>query len=288
VKPHQPSATQSASPMASAPGSLLDPISLEEFREAAEHSKSVIIETPMLHSRWLTDAIKVPVYLKCECMQRAGSFKVRGAYNFISRLNEQERAAGVCAASAGNHAQGVALSAQMLGIHATIFMPENAPLPKVRATEGYGAEVRLAGQNVGDCLALARQFSAATGAVFVHPFDDRKVIIGQGTLALDIVRQCPDVATVVVCTGGGGLLSGIAMAIKQLKVHVCSRAHTRLNLTLFPAARSSHRRPSRARRCVSAIPCRRKTRATARDELHRGRRQCRHSWSTYIRRNQPK
>jgi threonine dehydratase len=110
------------------------------------------------------------------------------------------------------------LSAQVLGIRATIFMPENAPLPKVRATEGYGAEVRLAGQTVGDCLALARQFSNATGSVFVHPFDDRDVIIGQGTLALDIVKQCPDVATVVVCTGGGGMLSGIAMAIKQLKV----------------------------------------------------------------------
>jgi threonine dehydratase len=138
-------------------------ISLEEFREAAEHSKPVIIETPMLSARWLSESIGVPVFLKCECMQRGGSFKIRGAYNFISRLNEQQRAAGVCAASAGNHAQGVALSAQQLGIHATIFMPEHAPLPKVRATEGYGAEVRLAGQNVGDCLALARQFSAATG-----------------------------------------------------------------------------------------------------------------------------
>ena len=138
-------------------------ISLDEFREAAEHSKSVIIETPMLSARWLSESIGVPVFLKCECMQRGGSFKIRGAYNFISRLNEQQRAAGVCAASAGNHAQGVALSAQQLGIHATIFMPEHAPLPKVRATEGYGAEVRLAGQTVGDCLALARQFSAATG-----------------------------------------------------------------------------------------------------------------------------
>jgi threonine dehydratase len=193
-------------------------ITLDEFREAAEHSKSVIIETPMLAARWLTESVGVPVFLKCECMQRAGSFKIRGAYNFISRLSEQQRAAGVCAASAGNHAQGVALSAQLLGIRATIFMPENAPLPKVRATEGYGAEVRLAGQTVGDCLALARQFSNATGSVFVHPFDDRDVIIGQGTLALDIVKQCPDVATVVVCTGGGGMLSGIAMAIKQLKV----------------------------------------------------------------------
>lgn len=197
-------------------------ITLDEFREASEHSKSVIIETPMLSARWLSESIGVPVFLKCECMQRAGSFKVRGAYNFISRLSEQQRAAGVCAASAGNHAQGVALSAQLLGIRATIFMPEAAPLPKVRATEGYGAEVRLAGQNVGDCLALARQFSNATGAVFVHPFDDRDVIIGQGTLALDIVKQCPDVATVVVCTGGGGMLSGIGMAIKQLKVRPCA------------------------------------------------------------------
>jgi threonine dehydratase len=154
-------------------------------------------------------------------MQRAGSFKVRGAYNFISKLSEDQRALGVCAASAGNHAQGVALSAKLLGIQATIFMPEHAPLPKVRATEGYGADVRLAGQNVGECLALARQFSSATGAIFVHPFDDRQVIIGQGTLALDIFKQCPDVGTVVVCTGGGGMLSGIAMAMKQLKVPSC-------------------------------------------------------------------
>jgi threonine dehydratase len=200
--------------------STLDTISLDEFREAAEHSKSVIIETPMLHSRWLSDIVKVPVFLKCECMQRAGSFKVRGAYNFVSRLSDEQRAAGVCAASAGNHAQGVALSAQLLGIRSTIFMPEHAPLPKVHATQGYGAEVRLAGQTVGDCLVLARQFSAATGAVFVHPFDDRQVIVGQGTLALEIVKQCPEVATVVICTGGGGMLSGIAMAIKQLKVRL--------------------------------------------------------------------
>jgi threonine dehydratase len=197
-------------------------ISVEEFCEASERSKSIIIETPMLSARWLSESIGVPVFLKCECMQRAGSFKIRGAYNYISRLSEQQRAAGVCAASAGNHAQGVALSAQVLGIRATIFMPEAAPLPKVRATEGYGAEVRLAGQNVGDCLALARQFSNATGAVFVHPFDDRDVIIGQGTLALDILKQCPDVGTVVICTGGGGMLSGIAMAIKQLKVRPCA------------------------------------------------------------------
>lgn len=216
-RPAALTACGSACAMDAAPDTL-DTITLDEFREAAEHSKRVIVDTPMLPSRWLSDSIGVPVFLKCECMQRAGSFKVRGAYNFVSRLNEQQRAAGVCAASAGNHAQGVALSAQILGIHATIFMPENAPLPKVRATEGYGAEVRLAGANVGDCLALARQYAAATGAVFVHPFDDRQVIIGQGTLALDIVRQCPDVATVVVCTGGGGMLSGIAMAIKQLKV----------------------------------------------------------------------
>lgn len=204
----------------SAPPDMPD-ISLDEFREAAEHSKSLVIETPMLPARWLSETIGAAVFLKCECMQRAGSFKIRGAYNFISRLDEQQRARGVCAASAGNHAQGVALSAQELGIRATIFMPENAPLPKVRATEGYGAEVRLAGQTVGDCLVLARQFAAATGAVFVHPFDDREVIVGQGTVALEIFKQCPDVATVVVCTGGGGLVAGVAMAIKQLNVRAC-------------------------------------------------------------------
>ena len=178
-------------------------------------------KSPLEFQTHLSSRFHNQIFLKREDLQPVFSFKLRGAYNKMAGLSKPQLDKGVITASAGNHAQGVALSAKLLGIQATIFMPEHAPLPKVRATEGYGADVRLAGQNVGECLALARQFSSATGAIFVHPFDDRQVIVGQGTLALDIFKQCPDVGTVVVCTGGGGMLSGIAMAMKQLKVPSC-------------------------------------------------------------------
>jgi threonine dehydratase len=154
------------------------------------------------------------VWLKCENLQRTGSFKIRGAYTRISRLDPAERARGVVAASAGNHAQGVALAAQMLGIKATVFMPERAAIPKVGATRGYGAEVHLVGETIDGSIAAATEFAERTGAVFVHPFDHPDVIAGQGTVGLEVLEQVPDVRTVLVCTGGGGLVGGIAAAVK--------------------------------------------------------------------------
>jgi threonine dehydratase len=156
------------------------------------------------------------VYLKCENLQRTGSFKVRGAYVRIARLSDAERARGVVAASAGNHAQGVAFAAGLLGCAATVVMPEGAPLPKVEATRGYGAHVVLTGTCVEDCLSEALAHAERTGAVFIHPFDHPDVVAGQGTVGFEIVEQCPQVRTVVVPVGGGGLASGVAVAIKDL------------------------------------------------------------------------
>ena len=178
--------------------------------------------TPLEGSRALGDRVGGPVWLKCENLQRTGSFKIRGAYVRIARLTSAERSHGVVAASAGNHAQGVALAASLLGCSATVFMPAAAPLPKVAATKAYGASVRLEGANVEEALAAAARYSEETGAVLIHPFDHADVIAGQGTVGLEILEQCPEVRTIVVCTGGGGLVSGIAAAVKGLRpdVHV--------------------------------------------------------------------
>jgi threonine dehydratase len=159
------------------------------------------------------------VRLKCENRQRTGSFKIRGAYRRIQRLADDERARGVVAASAGNHAQGVALAAGLLGTHATVFMPAGAPLPKLSATRGYGADVRLV-DTFDATLTAAAEFAGRTGAVLIHPFDHPDIVAGQGTVGLEILEQVPDVATVVVCTGGGGLVSGIAAALAGTGVRV--------------------------------------------------------------------
>src|SRR3954447_6962306 len=164
----------------------------------------------MAGSRALSELCAGPVLLKCENLQRTGSFKIRGAYTRLRRLDPDRRAAGVVAASAGNHAQGVALAAEMLGIKATVFMPEQAAIPKVGATRGYGAQVHLVGETIDGSIAAATEFAERTGAVFVHPFDHRDIIAGQGTVGLELLEQVPDVRTVLVCTGGGGLLGGIA------------------------------------------------------------------------------
>ena len=173
----------------------------------------MVTTTPLAGSRALSELCAGPVVLKCENLQRTGSFKIRGAYTRIARLDAAQRARGVVAASAGNHAQGVALAAAMLGVTATVFMPERAALPKVGATRGYGATVHLVGATVDESLVHARAFAERTGAVLVHPFDHVDVIAGQGTVGLEIVEQCPDVATVLVPAGGGGLLGGIAAAV---------------------------------------------------------------------------
>jgi threonine dehydratase len=172
----------------------------------------IIRQTPLLESSALSGLAGGPVYLKCENLQRGGSFKVRGAYLRIARLSEAERARGVVAASAGNHAQGVALAAAALGTRATVVMPAAAPLPKVAATRSYGADVVLHGANVEDALAMARDLAEETGSIFIHPFDHPDVIAGQGTVGLEIAEQCPEVRTIVLPAGGGGLVSGVAVA----------------------------------------------------------------------------
>ncbi|GGY91257.1 threonine ammonia-lyase [Streptomyces poonensis] len=195
-------------------------VTLDDVRGAQKMLSGIARVTAMESSRHLSQLIGAPVHLKCENLQRTGSFKLRGAYVRIAGLLPEERAAGVVAASAGNHAQGVALASALLGVHATVFMPKGAPLPKISATRDYGAEVRLHGVVVDETLAAAQEYAAATGAVFIHPFDHPDVITGQGTLGLEILEQCPEVRTIVVGIGGGGLAAGIAVAVKTLRPDV--------------------------------------------------------------------
>ncbi len=191
-----------------------DTPTLAEFEDAAQELRGIITRTPLDESLHLTDLLGVPVNLKLENLQRTGSFKIRGATYRLSRLTAEERARGVVAASAGNHAQGVALAAQQLGIAATIFMPLGVPVPKLLATRGYGAEVILEGATVETPLRLAAEFAERTGAVLIHPFDHRDIVVGQGTLGLELVEDMPDLETVIVGIGGGGLAAGVAAAVK--------------------------------------------------------------------------
>ncbi|WP_456695419.1 threonine ammonia-lyase [Aeromicrobium sp. P5_D10] len=184
---------------------------LNDVRAARELLDGVTETTPMAHSRWLSAKTGQDVFLKAENLQRTGSFKIRGAYVRIARLSEEERSRGVVAASAGNHAQGVALAASLLGITSTIFMPEGAALPKVAATESYGADIEFHGAGVTEALVPARAFAERTGAVLIHPFDHEDIVAGQGTAGLEILEQCPDVKTILVPLGGGGLAAGIAL-----------------------------------------------------------------------------
>jgi threonine dehydratase len=177
----------------------------------------VAVTTPIVGSRVLSELVGGPVHLKCENLQRAGSFKVRGAYVRIAGLTDEERARGVVAASAGNHAQGVALGSGLLGAKATVYMPEGAPLPKVEATRAYGADVVFAGHTVDVALAAAREHAEKTGAVFIHPFDHPDVVAGQGTIGLEILEQLPETGTIVLAIGGGGLAAGVALAVKSLR-----------------------------------------------------------------------
>ena len=193
---------------------------LEDIETAREALRGIAVYTPMEESRWLSSLAGGPVLIKAENLQRTGSFKIRGAYLRMARLSPEEKAHGVVAASAGNHAQGVALAAQMLDIKATVFMPEGAPIPKEKATRGYGAEVVFHGRTIDEGLVAARAFSAETGAVLIHPFDHVDIVTGQGTCGLEILEQCPDVRTVLVSTGGGGFIAGIATAVKAKRPDV--------------------------------------------------------------------
>ena len=190
--------------------------SLAEIRAARVRVAAVVATTPMEDSRFLSETLGHPVHLKAENLQRTGSYKIRGAYNLLAQLSDADKARGVVAASAGNHAQGVALAARELGIAATIFMPLGVALPKLQATRGYGADVVLHGAIVDETLRAAAEFAQRTGAVLIPPFDHPEIVAGQGTLALEILDQVPDVANVVVPIGGGGLISGIATVFAQL------------------------------------------------------------------------
>lgn len=189
--------------------------SLAEFEAARDVVGRITRNTPIESSRYLSDLLGSPVFMKCENLQRTGAYKIRGAYNFMSQLSAEQRAKGVIAASAGNHAQGVALAARELGIKATIFMPVGVALPKLEATRDYGADVVLTGHIFNESLAAAKAHAAETGAIFVPPYDDEAIIVGQGTVGLEILDAHPDVDTIVVPIGGGGLIAGIAGAVKQ-------------------------------------------------------------------------
>ncbi|MEY9887964.1 threonine dehydratase [Catenulispora sp. MAP12-49] len=195
-------------------------VTLEDIERARDLLEGVARRTPLEGSRSISERVGGQVRFKCENLQRTGSFKIRGAYVRIANLSSAERANGVVAASAGNHAQGVALAASLLDSKSTVFMPEGAPLPKVAATEAYGAHVRFAGHTVDEALIAARAFAAETGATFIHPFDHPDVIAGQGTVGLEILEQCPEVRTIVVSVGGGGLLAGVAAAVKATRPDV--------------------------------------------------------------------
>jgi threonine dehydratase len=194
--------------------------SLDDIRDAARALTGVAHETPLEGSSTFSEMAGRPVYLKLENLQKTGSFKLRGAYNKIHLLSPKEKARGVIAASAGNHAQGVAYAARHAGIRAIIVMPETAPLSKVSATRGYGAEVVLTGTSYDEAYARAKEMEAQEGLTFVHAFNDPAVMAGQGTIGLEMLRELPQMQAVVVPVGGGGLISGVATAIKEVAPHV--------------------------------------------------------------------
>ena len=193
---------------------------IARIEAAVEVVQRVANRTPVFASRHLGLSVGADVDLKAENLQRTGSFKIRGGFNRISALSPAERVLGVVAASAGNHAQGVALAAQIVGVPATIYMPVDASMAKVEATRGYGARVEFSGVTFDDAQAAAREHAVREGSTFVSAFDDDLIIAGQGTLGLELLEQVPDVEVVLVPCGGGGLLSGVAIALKHRKPDV--------------------------------------------------------------------
>jgi len=189
-------------------------LELDDVLAARDRVSETARHTPLDYSHTFSAMTGADVHPKLECFQRTGSFKIRGATNRIRTLSEEEQAAGVVTASAGNHAQGVALAATRSGVDAKVVMPETAPISKVKATKSYGAEVVLQGDDYDDAQVHAHELEESEGRTYVHAFDDEYVMAGQGTLGLEIVEDCPDVDTVVVPIGGGGLISGVATAVK--------------------------------------------------------------------------
>ncbi len=188
--------------------------------EADDRLRKRVRRTELIHSHHFSEKLGVPLYFKCENLQRTGSFKIRGALNFMTSQPRENLTRGVITASAGNHAQGVAFSADLLGVKATIYMPESTPPQKVFATRDYGAEVVLTGMNFDEAYAAAVKAGKESGALFVHPFDDMLVMAGQGTIGLELLQELPDLANILIPIGGGGLISGIASAIKETHPHV--------------------------------------------------------------------
>lgn len=193
---------------------------LQDFTTAREHLQKVLLPTHLIYSPIFSEESGNQIYIKPENLQKTGAFKIRGAYNKINKLTEEEKKRGVIASSAGNHAQGVAYAARELGIKAVIVMPETTPLIKVQSTKKYGAEVVLYGDVYDDAYQKAKELEAQEGYVFVHPFDDIDVLEGQGTIALEILEEMPDAEVIVVPIGGGGLISGIAAAAKMIKPEI--------------------------------------------------------------------
>lgn len=195
-------------------------LNLSEIKRAQENIKEVVRRTPLFYSSTFSKQSGYEIYLKCENKQKTGAFKLRGAYNKITNLTQEEKDRGVIASSAGNHAQGVAYAATACGIKSTIVMPVTAPQAKVEATKGYGAEVVQFGEVYDECYEKAIEIQKQTGATFVHPFNDEEVMAGQGTIALEILEDLPDVDAILVPIGGGGLIAGIAVAAKTIKPEV--------------------------------------------------------------------
>lgn len=195
-------------------------VKLTDIESARKVLNGIIIPTPILADNILTREIGVKVFLKAENLQRAGSFKVRGAHNKISQLTKKEKECGVVAASAGNHAQGVALAARLNDVKATIVLPEFAPLTKILATKSHGAKVILKGTSFDEAVAYSRELQETHGYTYVHAFDDELIIAGQGTIGLEIAEDLPEVTLIVVPIGGGGIISGIAIAAKNLLPNV--------------------------------------------------------------------
>ena len=213
-----------------------DLITVDDVLAAQQRLEGVIEVTPVESSRAVSSIANMRTLLKCEHLQRTGSFKMRGAYNRIAQLSAAERSHGVVCASAGNHAQGVALSASLLGVRSMVFMPVSAPLPKVEATRSYGAEVTLVGETFDDAFEASQKWAAENEAVFVHPFDHPDIIAGQGTVGLEILDQVPDVESIVVPMGGGGLISGVAAAVKARKPDVRIIGVEAAGAAAFPAS----------------------------------------------------
>lgn len=195
-------------------------LDINKIYEARERIKDVIVETPFSYAPYLSEISSCEIYLKKENLQVTGAFKIRGAYNKIASLSDQQRACGVVAASAGNHAQGVALSAARFEIRAVIIMPESTPLTKVNGVKHYGAEVILAGANYDEAYAYALEYGEKHSLTFVHPFEDEEVIAGQGTLALDILDNCEELDAVIIPVGGGGLIAGMASVFKSINPNI--------------------------------------------------------------------